>query len=135
MRTLIALALCLAAAVCHAERIPVQFVYSKLVPAASQVELAGANPFTWISGIWPYTVPPGFELEISDVQVSSKFARDRASYFVIANVIALPDTTGHVRFYPPLRVPTGVTLRAFLVNNGIEAQWMGGIATGWLNRK
>jgi hypothetical protein len=127
------LALALLAAPAAAQEYTLQWVHSKLVPAYSAQSLEGPNPFTWASFTFPYTVPEGYVLGITDVQFSSKFTTSgRASYLVIGNLLTLPDNHGSVHFVVPLAVPPGKTITANIINNDEEQQWMGSVITAVL---
>ncbi len=111
----------------------IQWVHSKLVQPYTQESLEGPNPFTWRSATFPYTVPKGMCLNLYDAQLSSKFGGEgRASYFVITNVLTVPDNNGSVHFRVPIIVPAGATINGYLINNDVEQQWMGSVLTGYL---
>lgn len=105
-----------------------QWGYSALVPAATDVVISG-GPMTWGSEIFPYRIPDGFWLAIKwmsfDVKLtdkSSSYFRD--SFFVIENVKSLTGAVGHAMFDPPIVIPPTTELRARIINNCQEAQWM-----------
>lgn len=109
----------------------IQWALTKLVQPGTIVSLDGPNGFTWATEAFPYTVPAGFWLGITDVQFGSKFtdggAWQRASYFVIPNVLSLPDNTGSIHFRTPFVIPPGITITAQFINNDAEQQWMSAI--------
>jgi hypothetical protein len=113
-----------------------QFIHSKLVQPNFIQTLSGTNGFTWCSGVFPYTVPSGFWLGITDMQLGSKFtdggAGARASMLVLNNVVSVPDNAGPMHFRVPLVIPSGTVLTADIINNDVEQQWMNSVITGLL---
>lgn len=114
----------------------IQFIHSKLVQPSTIQSLSGPNSFTWCSEVFPYTVPAGFWLGITDMQLGSKFtdggANQRASMLVLNNVTSVPDNVGIQSFRIPLVIPPLTVLTADLINNDAEQQWMNSVITGLL---
>lgn len=118
----------------------VQWIHSKLVAAATIQDLAGPNPFTWCSELFPYVVPSGYWLGIVDMALSSKYTDGPspmggsaiASYLALSNVVSVPDNVGYNSFKVPLVVPEGKTLNAQIINNDSNQQWMSSVITGLL---
>ena len=114
----------------------VQWIHSKLVQPSVIQTLNGPNGFTWCTELFPYTVPAGYWLGITDMQLGSKFtdggAGSRASMLVLQNVTIVPDNVGMQSFRVPLVIPPGTVLTADLINNDAEQQWMNSVITGLL---
>jgi hypothetical protein len=135
MRALI-LALALLAAPAAAQDIKaVQWLHARLMQSNTSVTLDDGG-FSFAGEPWPYTVPAGYWLAITDIQYGSKLtdggAWQRASYFLINGIVAVPDNGGSVHFRVPVIVPPGTRLVAGFINNDPEAQWMTSIVTGLL---
>ena len=123
-----------------------QAAFSALVPGnGGQFVIGAANSvFTWIRQTLPYTVPVGYELQITDVGFGSKYvnyttgyptngpAGIRSSYLAIDNVLTLPEHAGPLSLKTPFRIPAGKTLNVSFWNNSPEAQWMNGFILGQL---
>lgn len=110
-----------------------QWLHTRLVQPNTTEMLEGPNGFTWASEVFPYTVPAGHVLGIIDAQMGSKMtSTGRGSYFVVSNVLSLPDNAGHVSFRVPLAVPAGATFTGSLINNDEVPQWMTSAMTGIL---
>lgn len=114
----------------------IQWIHTRLVQPAVIEYLDGPNSFTWCSAVFPYVVPKDYWLGIVDMQVGSKFTDggpwQRASMLVLDNVGSVPDNVGFQSFRVPLVVPPGTCLRAKLINNDAEQQWMNSAITGLL---
>lgn len=114
----------------------VQWLYTRLVPPNTILPLTGPNGFTWATEAFPYTVPAGYWLGIVDVALDSKYTdggpNPIASYFVIDNVLALPDNVGSRHFRIPLVIPENITLSASFINNDYNQQHMNAQVTGIL---
>lgn len=113
-----------------------QWLYTRLVPSNTILPLTGPNGFTWATEIFPYTVPDDHWLGIVDVALDSKYTdggpNPIASYFVIDNVLALPDNVGSRHFRIPLVIPENITLSAGFINNDYNQQYMNAQVTAIL---
>lgn len=119
----------------------IQWAVTKLVNSNTSEPLVPPNNFTWATEAFPYTVPQGYWLGITDVQFGSKMtdgspgaagSTPRASFFVINNVLTVPDNHGSLHFKTPFVIPPGRTLTANFINNDNEAQWMTALVCGRL---
>jgi len=105
--------------------------YSRLVQSYTEQAITG-GAMTWGSSQFPYTVPSGHILRLTDFQFGSKFPDDRASYLVLDNIITIPDATGTVNLTTPLPISAGTTITAKFINNDKEQQWLSCLIIGTL---
>src|SRR5574343_554300 len=110
----------------------VQWVYSCLVtPQSECVITATKAPLTWRSEVFPWTVPQGYWLGITGMQMSEKFGNGpRSSMFVLNNVAMVTGLTGANTFAQPIWIPSGVTVTGKFINNHLESQWMNVVVQG-----
>src|SRR6185436_290872 len=138
------------------EIIPLQWTYSRLVPGApgyfaGDVEYPGGrtptinfsggrvqlgdtmeDPYGWLSERFPYRVPDGYWLLLTDVDFATKQLTLRNSYFILDNVVIVPSGLGHFRPTIPHIIPPGVQVNAEVFNNSPETQYMTVRVAGFL---
>lgn len=133
IRFALALSVFLAASPATATERVVQWGFNVHVPAATDIALTGLPRMTWMSEQFPYTVPEGHCLLLTDLFIGSKFTTSgRSSYFLIENIPPVPDSVGHLRFSTPYVIPAGTSFTAHVINNDEFAQNIGVGATGVL---
>ena len=113
----------------------IHWIHSKRVEPYTILPLTGPNPFTWVTETFPYTIPTGYLLLIRSMSIGSKFTGNyRASMLVLDNVSSVPDAVGTVTFDPPVILPywMPIPVKASLINNTDEVQWMNSQISGYL---
>lgn len=82
---------------------------------------------------FPYTVPNGYKLYLTDMTIASKLVADGgAAIFGINDVASVTSINGHVTFKTPIVLDSGTKLTAHMTNNSLEAQILQATAQGYL---
>ena len=92
------------------------------------------------TGGWPYQVPVGKTLCVTDLVLINKFPYDppaygtnmRTMYFATWG-ISIPAHHPQVSFNTPIRYGSGTLMRAWILNGMSEAQYVYGILSGFLS--
>jgi hypothetical protein len=87
---------------------------------------------------FPFAVPAGHYMGITHASFSSKdiskAGNSRNNYFVLVNLMSIPESSANVAFSAPLTLPPGFVLNAAFINNSDEHQNMTALVVGWLSQ-
>ena len=112
----------------------VQWLHSVKVPPNTDVQLTVTHQMQAMGEPWPYVVPEGYWLGITDATIQAKVSLI-ASYLVLHGVFAVPSHIGAFSFRTPIVLGPGTKIDAHLINNAGIEQWMNASVQGLLVEK
>ena len=96
------------------------------------VQLGPAHAYGMLGERFPYVVPAGMWLILTDVNFASKQIVTRNSYLILDDLVIVPSGIGHWGPRIPLIAPPGTLVNAQIMNNSPEGQWITVTVSGFL---
>lgn len=105
-------------------------------PTQADAPLYGCNGGNGLNGRFPWTVPPGRWLCVTDIHLVNKFVADPATqrtlYFILPN-ISVPAHSPARNFLTPFVYPPGFAVTAGFLSSMEQDQNVYGIVTGYIS--
>jgi len=96
------------------------------------VQLGPAHAYGLLGERFPYVVPAGMWLILTDVNFGSKQIVTRNSYLILDDLVIVPSGIGHWGPRVPLIALPGTFVNAQIMNNSPEGQWITVTVAGFL---